>query len=273
MLGVRHWFDTTRVVNYDACMKSKVMIAVALIVVVGSALRVWKTSSAPASPSNNTNSSSTTPPQAEQPAVFDKTTHSTTDPSSLWVVVNKKHPLSPASYAPNDLVIPKVAQRVPGNESMQLRHEAAAATEAMFGSAAQQNISLMISSGYRSYTYQVNLYASYVHKSGQAEADKISARPGHSEHQTGLAFDVEPASQNCEILPCFADTAEGKWIKAESYKYGFIIRYTPDKVDVTGYSSEPWHLRYVGIELATEMHNQNIRTLEEFFGITGGDSY
>lgn len=254
-------------------MKNKLMVLVAFLIVAGSGASYWLRFVKPANTPAPAAGSSTPASLAEQAPSFDKTANSTTDPASLWVVVNKQHPLVPASYLPKDLVYPNVALRVPGNESMLLRKEAAAATEQMFAAAAKENISLMISSGYRSYTYQVNLYASYVHKSGQAEADKISARPGHSEHQTGLAFDVEPASKNCEIIQCFADTPEGKWVKTESYKYGFIIRYTPDKVAITGYASEPWHLRYVGTNLATEMHNQNIKTLEEFFDITGGESY
>lgn len=154
---------------------------------------------------------------------------------------------------------------------MQLRSETATAVEQLFAAAKKDGINLMVSSGYRSYTYQVNLYAGYVRSSGQAEADKISARPGHSEHQTGLALDVEPTSKTCEVEQCFGDTPEGQWVKAHAYEYGFIIRYTPDKVAVTGYSSEPWHIRYVGAELAAEMHRTNTETLEEFFGISGGD--
>lgn len=211
------------------------------------------------------------PAAPQTPPAFDKTTHSTTDPSSIWVVVNKKHPLAPTSYVPENLVTPNVPLRVPGSRNMSLRKDTAEAVEAMFAAAKKDGIDLMVSSGYRSYDNQVNLYAGYVRTSSQAEADKFSARPGHSEHQTGLALDVEPTSKTCEVEQCFGDTPEGKWVAAHAYEYGFIIRYTPDKVAVTGYSSEPWHIRYVGTSLAGELHRTGIKTLEEFFDISGGN--
>jgi D-alanyl-D-alanine carboxypeptidase len=204
---------------------------------------------------------------------FDKTSYSTTDPASPWVVVNKQHPLQPKTYIPDDLVTPTVPLRVPGNESMQLRSTTAKALESMFAVAKTDNINLMISSGYRSYTYQVSLYGSYVSSMGQARADTQSARPGFSEHQTGQALDIEPTSRKCEVAQCFADTPEGKWLVANAYRYGFILRYTPADVAVTGYESEPWHYRYVGIPLATEMHKTGVATLEQFFGVSGGQNY
>lgn len=219
-----------------------------------------KYSPAAASPNNSPNS-------------FNEAQYSTTDPASIWVVVNKQHALNPVSYIPADLQIPNVPQRVPGNESMQLRTAAASAIEDMFSAAKTDSLNLMVSSGYRSYAYQVGLYNGYVKSEGQALADQQSARPGHSEHQTGLAVDIEPTSRHCELDQCFADTKEGKWLAANAYKYGFVLRYTPDKVRVTGYESEPWHYRYVGKDLALQLHNQNIATLEEFFGISGGQNY
>jgi D-alanyl-D-alanine carboxypeptidase len=204
---------------------------------------------------------------------FDKTRYSTTDPASPWVVVNKQHPLQPKTYIPSDLVTPTVPLRVPGNESMQLRSSTAKALETMFSAAKTDNINLMISSGYRSYTYQVNLYGSYVSSIGQASADTQSARPGFSEHQTGQALDIEPTSRKCEVAQCFADMPEGKWLVTNAYHYGFILRYTPADVAVTGYESEPWHYRYVGIPLATEMHTTGVATLEQFFGVSGGQNY
>jgi D-alanyl-D-alanine carboxypeptidase len=162
---------------------------------------------------------------------------------------------------------------VPGNESMQLRQAAGTALEEMFKSASTVGIEMTLSSGYRSYTYQVKLYNGYVQSQGQATADTQSARPGFSEHQTGLAADVEPADRSCELQACFADTPAGQWVASHAYEYGFIIRYVEGKEAFTGYNPEPWHLRYVGRELATEMHARNVSTLEEFFGITGGKTY
>lgn len=225
---------------------------------------------APDSPPSN----STTPGTAPVPSsTFDKQRHSTTDPNSIWVIVNKQHPLQPKDYAPADLVFPKVPLRVPGNESMQLRSKAAAALERLVADAQTAGFKLMLASGYRSYNYQVGLYNGYVKSVGTAEADKTSARPGHSEHQTGLAADVEPASRNCELDQCFGDLPEGKWVAEHAHTYGFIIRYTKNDTATTGYEYEPWHLRYVGPELAAELTKQNVTTLEAFFGVSGGQSY
>lgn len=204
---------------------------------------------------------------------FNKQLYSLTDPTSLWVIVNKQHPLSPKDYVPADLVVPSVPLRVPGNDSMQLRKVTADAMTKMFADAKSQGIDLMLASGYRSYDYQVNLYNGYVKSEGQATADTQSARPGYSEHQTGLAADVEPVSRNCEVDPCFGNTPEGKWLATNAYQYGFIIRYTPGNQTVTGYEPEPWHIRYVGTYLSKQMHAQNIDTLEQFFGVSGGTVY
>ena len=204
---------------------------------------------------------------------FNKKLYSIDDPTSIWVVVNKKRSLNPINYMPVDLTVPNVPLRVPGNESMQLRKPAADGLEKLFAGAKADGLNLMLSSGYRSYTYQTNLYNGYVANSSVAEADRSSARPGHSEHQTGLAADVEPLSKTCEVDPCFAQTPEGKWIVANAYKYGFILRYPADKVGVTGYEYEPWHIRYVGTQLATELYTTHTETLEEFFGLGPAPSY
>ncbi len=204
---------------------------------------------------------------------FDKKAYSLTDPSSPWIVVNKKRPLDPADYEPKDLTVPKVLLRVPGNDSMRLRQEAAKALEDMFLAAEQKGLKIMLASGYRSYAYQTNLYNGYVQSQGQAKADGLSARPGYSEHQTGWGVDIEGADRSCELEACFADKPEGKWLEQNAYKYGWLLRYTPDKVSITGYQSEPWHFRYVGKLLAQELERQNIKTLEEFFGVPGGQAY
>ena len=210
---------------------------------------------------------------ATNPSGFNKQQYSLTDPASIWVVVNKQHPLNPKDYVPTDLVTPDVPLRVPGNASMQLRQATASALEQMFTAAKAQGVSLMLSSGYRSYAYQVNLYGGYVNTEGRAVADTQSARPGYSEHQTGFAADIEPVSKNCEVAECFGDTPEGKWLAANAYSYGFIIRYNASNQALTGYEPEPWHIRYIGLGLATEMHNTGIDSLEQFFGVSGGTIY
>jgi D-alanyl-D-alanine carboxypeptidase len=210
--------------------------------------------------------------QAAGPVAFDKHQRSTTDAASLWVVVNKPLPLSPITYVPADLVNPNIPLRTKGEE-MLLRKDAATALEQLAAGAKADGYNLMLASGYRSYSFQVNLYNGYVRTQGQAAADRTSARPGHSEHQTGLAADLEPTSRKCEVEACFGDLAEGKWLAANAYKYGFIIRYTADKIATTGYDYEPWHVRYVGTDLAAEMHTTGAETLEEFFDVPGGASF
>lgn len=204
---------------------------------------------------------------------FNKSQYSLTDPTSIWVVVNKQLPLNPKTHVPPDLVVPTVPLRVPGNETMKMRQVTATALEALFAAAKTANVPMMVSSGYRSYSFQVSLYNGYVQSQGQATADTQSARPGFSEHQTGLAVDVEPADGTCNVDQCFANTAAGKWLAANAYKYGFIIRYPQGLESVTGYEYEPWHVRYVGIPLATEMHNDGIQTLEQFFGLGSAANY
>ncbi len=138
---------------------------------------------------------------------------------------------------------------------------AQAAFEEMAAAAKEDGISLWIASGYRSYDYQQGLYDRYVSNYGQAEADRFSARPGHSEHQTGLAFDLNVIDDS------FAGTPEAEWIAANCYKYGFIVRYPEGKEDITGYKYEPWHVRYLGVETATAVYESGL-TLEEYLGIT-----
>ena len=204
------------------------------------------------------------------PVVFNKAQYSLTDPASIWVVVNKKRPLGPMDYAPADLAVPKVAMRSGG---MQVRQSTATALETMFAAAKRDGLDLKLSSAYRSYAYQVNLYNGYVQKQGQAVADSQSARPGYSEHQTGLAADIGPASGKCNLQQCFADTNEGKWLATNAYKYGFLIRYPNGLTPITGYTYEPWHVRYLGVELSTELHNAGVQTLEQYFELGPAADY
>lgn len=138
----------------------------------------------------------------------------------------------------------------------------------MKNDAASQGISLSIISGFRSYSRQSTLYNNYVNRDGKAAADTYSARAGHSEHQTGLAADINSLYQS------FIDTPEGKWLNNNCQKYGFIIRYPKGKESITGYVYEPWHIRYVGVDIATALYNGgNWISLEEYLGITSKYSY
>jgi len=202
--------------------------------------------------------------------MFDKRKFSIDDPASLWVVVNKLRPLDPQNYAAPDLV----QTPVKFVNSPVLRQEAADKIVAMFAAfKAETGKEMQAQSAYRSYDVQVNVYNGWVNQLGQAGADLTSARPGHSEHQTGLAMDISAVPNTCALDQCFADTAQGKWLAANAYKWGFILRYPNGMTAITGYEFEPWHYRYVGVELATEMHTTGIKTLEEFFGLPAAPDY
>lgn len=187
---------------------------------------------------------------------FDKSRYSLSDPKSPWVIVNKKRPLPP-EYAPTDL-------------DGDVRREAAIKLKELYAAAQASGYSLYSVSGFRSYESQKLTYNSYVSRDGQANADTYSARPGHSEHQTGWGVDV--GSGNCDLDKCFGETPAGKWVAKNAHKHGFVIRYLKGKEQITGYQYEPWHLRYVGIELAGEI-NKTGQTLEEFFGLPAAPSY
>lgn len=143
---------------------------------------------------------------------------------------------------------------------MKLVDIAKEAFESMSKNAKKEGMNIIAMSSYRSYDYQVNLYNNYVKTDGKEAADTYSARPGYSEHQTGLAVDV----YNLELpYTSFEETEEFNWMQENAYKYGFILRFPKDKVDITGYQYEAWHYRYVGKEVAKYIHNHNI-TLEEY---------
>ena len=131
----------------------------------------------------------------------------------------------------------------------------------MQSAAAAKGLNIYISSGFRSYASQKSIYNRYVGRDGRALADTYSARPGHSEHQTGLAVDLNTITQS------FGRTKEGRWVAEHCHEYGFIIRYPEGKSHITGYCFEPWHLRYVGIDAATEIARSGL-CLEEYYGIT-----
>lgn len=131
---------------------------------------------------------------------------------------------------------------------------------ALSDAAAQEGLNIWLASGYRSYDYQSSIYNNYVSIYGSETADTFSARPGHSEHQTGLAIDVN------SIDDSFAGTPEAIWLENHAHEYGFIIRYPKGKENITGYKYEPWHIRYLGVEKATAVYNSGL-TLEEYLGI------
>lgn len=183
----------------------------------------------------------------------------------ILILANKKRNLS-SDYKPKDLVIPNV--RFPFKENLEkkyLRKEAADALEELFKGADEDEITLYAVSGYRSYNTQKSLFDRKVKNVGFEEANKLVAFPGQSEHQTGLAMDVSCKSVNFTLEENFGQAIEGKWLKDNAHRFGFIIRFQKETTEITGYSYEPWHIRYVGKEIAKEIYEKNI-TLEEFLG-------
>lgn len=161
----------------------------------------------------------------------------------------------------NGILIANKTYALPSDYNPGVDPEANAALQDMFNAAKADGLNLFVCSGFRSYATQKQLYNSYVQIDGVAEAERYSARPGHSEHQTGLAFDINKADASFEGSP------EAIWLAANCHKYGFIIRYPKDKESVTGYMYEPWHVRYLGVEIATQVYNSGL-CLEEYLGIT-----
>ncbi|WP_161981015.1 LD-carboxypeptidase LdcB/DacB [Streptococcus sp. S784/96/1] len=162
------------------------------------------------------------------------------------IIANKKHPVS-ASYAPGE------------------NPTALSAFQTLIADMQAKGFSVSNSySGFRSYETQASIYSNYVASDGQANADRYSARAGYSEHQTGLAFDL--LDGNGQLL---TESTASDWLAKHAHEYGFIVRYLPGKEYSTGYMPESWHVRYIGKE-ATDIY-QSGQTLEEYFGISGGD--
>ena len=193
------------------------------------------------------------------------------DPDSITVLVNREYRLD-ENFVPRDLVVPDVKFSYYGiYERNYMRQVAATHLEKMFRAASDQGLEILAVSGYRSYARQVEIHQAKIASDGEKAADKVSAQPGSSEHQTGLTMDVSCNANGCELTKAFAQTAEGQWLAANSYKYGFIIRYPENKQEITGYTYEPWHVRYVGKRLAKYLYRHQL-TLEEYYEITPADS-
>ena len=180
------------------------------------------------------------------------------NPASIDVVVNKKHCMQPLSYVPGDLVTSRGAT---------LSAKAMPSFNALMAAADAAGQSMSITSSFRSYNDQVSTYAYWVNTSGVAGADTYSARPGYSEHQTGFVFDV--AAPGC-VLDCFGTTSQYAWMQANAANYGFIQRYYVGYDDITGYKAEEWHYRYVGVAVAKDMVARGVKTLEQYWNISGG---
>ena len=162
----------------------------------------------------------------------------------------------------NDILIANKTYSLPKTYGNGLTSDTSSAFSKMQKDAKSAGLNIWIKSGFRSYQDQVAVYNGWVKKDGKSKADTYSARAGHSEHQSGLAMDLNSLSQS------FENTKEFKWLNENAYKYGFILRYPKSKEGLTGYIYEPWHYRYVGVDIAKTLYNNgDWITLEEYLGI------
>ena len=213
--------------------------------------------------------------QPKPVTIFDPPKYSLDEADSLWVVVNKQRQISPLRYKPENLAFPNFLRpKIQNPYGLQLREEAAIATQelAMAMKEAGKG-TLILNSGFRTYKTQKALYDRTKETRGLAVAEKLSARPGHSEHQLGLAADFSVRGGGCVIMVCFGKTEAGIWLEQNAYEFGFILRYPKGYRAITGFQYEPWHFRYVGTELAQEMNTKGVKTLEEFWGLESAPDY
>ena len=195
-------------------------------------------------------------PGAQKPA-YDADTA-----SSLTVVVNKARPLNPLTYHPRKI------------GSVELAKPAADAYLKMKAAIHKAGAGeLKIDSGFRDFATQQDTYLHYTAALGMNAGENRAAKPGYSEHQTGLAADISATDQTCAIKICFAQTKAGKWLVHNSWKFGFILRYPKGATAVTGYQFEPWHYRFVGKKLAAEMHAAKATVLETYLGLPPAPDY
>lgn len=185
------------------------------------------------------------------------------DEDDYLMIVNKKYGLT-AGYEPNDLITVETCDEDFTNEDCrQMKGKAAEALEKLFAAARKEDHEIVLRTGYRAYGYQKSLYESYVNSKGEKKADTYSAKPGYSEHQTGLCCDVGIEGVK---LNSFTNTRAAIWLEKNCWKYGFILRYPRGKEDITGYIYESWHIRYVGKKAAAYMHKHDM-TLEEYLDL------
>jgi D-alanyl-D-alanine carboxypeptidase len=196
---------------------------------------------------------------------------SLSDPARTWVVINKTRPYDPIDYRPAALVLPDDVRSVEGGW---LRPDAASALTKMAAAAHASGVGeIALQSGFRSYSTQQSSYGSQVASRGVAGADLVSARPGFSEHQSGITGDIIACNGGCGTLDDLASSPQGAWLLDHSWEFGWITRYEDGYTATTGYLPEPWHMRFLGPELARAYHAGEWRTLEDFFGLPPAPDY
>jgi D-alanyl-D-alanine carboxypeptidase len=193
------------------------------------------------------------------------------DPSSTWVLVNKRNGLSPRAFAPADLRVPAMAH----SGGHELRADAAKALAAMAAASVDAGAGpIGIDTAFRSLATQDALYDTWLARRGRAWADTWYLRPGFSEHQTGLTVDLLPIGRSsCTINDCIDETPQGAWLARNSWRHGFILRYERGHTSTTGVGFEPWHFRYLGKDLARAYHDGGWHTYEEFLGRPAAPTY
>ena len=186
-----------------------------------------------------------------------------TPTDDILVLVNKTHPVTRDYVAPDMVTVKSCDPNVGNEDTKKMRKVAADAVEELIAGAGADGYTIVMRTGYRSYDYQDYLFNSYASNYGIEEANTYSAKPGESEHQTGWCCDLGRPGYG---LTSFDGTAEAAWVAENCWKYGFILRYPANKIDITGYIYESWHIRYVGPEAAKYIYDNNL-TLEEYLGI------
>ena len=247
-----------------------VLICIGSCLVIG-ALIAWYTFWRPAknTPDTQVQSTSETSESVEEPGTSTSIKLPGAEPiaapegdytqdDSLWRLVNKSHPLSDIDYRPK-LIKPNVATRSDKSlDEQSVREDIAPAVEELFADAKTAGHELEIGSGFRSAELQNTYYSNYVSVYGQEAADAVSAKPGYSEHQTGLAIDISTVDRNCYLEDCFGETPAGIWLRDNAHQYGFILRYPLNKEGITDFRYESWHFRYVGKDLANALYQSGL---------------
>jgi D-alanyl-D-alanine carboxypeptidase len=264
---------STRILRRRAVLVGSVLVAVLALAGCGTDAQptVATSSAVAAEPVRSTTTPSSTPKASPSPTrspAFDRAEHSIDDPSSIWVVVDKHRPLQPKGFVPPDLVTPAV----PHTNVPQLRKGAAAALVRMFAAARRDGVTLVSLSAYRSVATQRSIFDRNIASLGRATTLQLTAKPGYSEHQTGLADDLGDGS-SCDLQVCFESHPAARWLTANAWRYGFIQRYPMGYTKITGIQVEPWHFRYVGKSLAREMRVTKAKTLEQFFDLPAAPDY
>ena len=198
-------------------------------------------------------------PVSSQTVSYNSSQNEQTVTTTVTPPTNQIRKINGLTYVQGILIANKTYS-LPENYNPGFNSEAESAFNQLSEAAAEEGLDIYLSSGFRSFDEQNSIYNNYVDAYGQASADTFSARPGYSEHQTGLAIDVNTIDDS------FDGTPEAVWLANHAHEYGFIIRYPKGKEGITGYKYEPWHIRYLGVEKATEVYNSGL-TLEEFLGI------